>query len=913
MPGLLLALVCGIAAGRHELLPIQPNLPLLTLCAVLAAALNLALWKRPQLEAHKTVLSLMTFVLLGLLSVQIQAPQLPHPPSMGPFFERPHTLFLGEVMHPPDMRQERVSIPLRIHAAVQENEAIPVQGGVLVSLPLPARGEPIPVQGDFVLTRLTLKRLHNFNNPGGYDYVRAQGERGIHARAHLRHRGWMVPVSPEGSSLLQESKGAKGFKSSANRVRMNYLEYLQANVQGDTGSLYAALLLGYRNLTTRELQEAITATGVAHLLAISGLHLGLVAMSTFWLSCRLLRLLLPSLLARYADKHIALWVALAATAFYASISGMALPTWRALVFVVVLFFGMLRYRQKDFTTTLCAAAIIILAVNPHSLWQPSFQLSFAAVGGIVWMARASMPIRKRFEKLLPFAHHRAFIPMTPFWSAFWVSLAANLSVLPILAHHFYGVSFMGFLANTVLVPLVGLAALPLGLAALVFHSIFEPLGTVLLKLGALVLDVSRQIILFCAHREWSFKYVGRVPLSWLLVYYTGLMVALLPTGALRRLCVIFSLVSLSLLSGFAVSSFQKTPPPRLEAVILDVGQGSSAFVRFPGGQTMLVDGGGFWDDSFDVGRHVVAPFLWHRKVNHLDYVVLSHDHPDHKNGLKFILSNFSVGELWESGINANQKAIGDLEAIAVKRDIPVRKLDAILGSRPVGDAQVRVVHPTEDYIVKTWDRRDLNNVSLVLEISYGLTSLILPGDIHRSVEIILPLKPDPQQQVLLVAAHHGSSTSSSEEWLRTMQPKALIFSCGFQNLFGFPTREVLDRARALQIPIFRTDHHGAIEAYSDGKEWTLKKTILASAEEKPSEVKALQRGDSALEGPPDPLHSVLSLTILDADPAMCGLWYGKDDHPVFLKKGDRSGRQGSRNRGLAGQGRRAFSVHCPGK
>jgi len=842
LPGLLLALAAGIAAGRYEVLPFQPGSSFLALFAAVAVALHLALWKSTRFEGHKTLLSLIIFVILGLLSVQVQNPKLPYPPSLAPFFERPHTLYLAEVMHPPDMRRDRLSIPLRMHAALQANEAVPLEGGVLVSLPYPAKGEPIPVQGEFVLTRLTLKRFHNFNNPGGYDYVRAQGEKGLHARAHLRHMGWMVTVSPEKAMLLQRKNSANSFKSKANRMRMTYLEHLQAHVQGDTGSLYAALLLGYRNLTSKELQEAITSTGVAHLLAISGLHLGLVAMSVFWLSCRLLRILFPSLLARYADKHVALWVALAATAFYASISGMALPTWRALVFVIMLFFGTLWYRQRDFTTTLCAAAILILAVNPYSLWQPSFQLSFAAVAGIVWMAKASSPLRKRFEEIFPMARHPAFHPIKPFWLAFWVSLAANLSVLPILAYHFNGVSLMGFLSNTLLVPLVGMVALPIGLAALVSHLLFEPLGTVLLKLGAFVLDVSRQIILFCAGREWAFQYVGKVPLSWLLVYYTGLVLALLPLGAVRRLCAVLSLVMFGFVFGFIASSFKDPLPPRLETVIVDVGQGSSTFVQFPTGETMLVDGGGFWDDAFDVGRHVVAPFLWHRKVSHLDYVVLSHDHPDHKNGLKFILSTFSVGELWESGINANAKPVGDLEAIALRRNIPVRKLDEILGNHLIGEAEVRVVHPTRTYIQNLWDGRDLNNVSLVLQISYGDTSLILPGDIGQSEENLLPIKPGAHEQVLLVGAHHGSSTSSSEKWLRSLKPQAIIFSCGFQNLFGFPTQEVLDRCAALRIPVFRTDQHGAVEASSDGKNWTVRETLTSTLH--------------------DPLHLGLPSTIL---------------------------------------------------
>ncbi len=825
MPFFLLAMSWGILAGHYGLISTHHlSLSLPFFAAFTTALLGaLALSKSPTLL--KTVVSFVIFALLGLTAIEAHKPILPQSDSLSPFIHSPDTLYLGEVMLAPQIRRDGVRIPVRLYAAVFGDEVIPLEGGVLISLRT-SESDGLPLHGEYILTRLTLKRFHNFGNPGGYDYVWEQASRGLQARAHLSNKGWIVRLENY-NDLLPASDFTRALKSRVNLLRNGYLNFIQATLPGDTGALYAALLIGYRNLTTKETHEAVIATGVAHLLAISGLHLGLVAFSTFWLACRLLRYLFPALLARYADKHLALWVALAATLFYAAISGMALPTWRALVVVVLLFVGILCYRKEDFVSTLCAAAITILAIAPHSLRQPSFQLSFAAVTGIVSMSKVFSPLITRWAGLLPMAagNHPWLRFMKPFRTAFWVSMAANLTVLPIIAYHFHGISLMGFLVNTILVPLVGMVALPIGLAACVIHAVSPFWGTIVLELGGIFLDLARRIIVWGAQWDWSYRHVGTVPLRWIVTYYLALIIALLPYSRIAKAVALPTLILCSALAGFLHSSFQARPPlTHLRATIIDVGQGSATLLEFPTGEVMLVDGGGFWDDSFDVGRYVLAPFLWSKNIGKLDYVVLSHDHPDHKNGLKFILSTFDVGELWESGINEKQKPVGDLEAIALKRGIPVRKLENVLGSHAFGEVEVAVIHPTLEYLEKSWDRRDINNVSIVLEVRYGQTSLLLPGDIDQSVESILPMDIHDRRKRLIVAAHHGSARSSGKEWLGTLQPKAVIISCGPDNVFGFPRQEVLDRCETLGIPVHRTDLAGAIEVLSDGQNWVIRET-----------------------------------------------------------------------------------------
>ncbi len=820
----LLAMSGGILAGHYNLAPTHRIYPLLLFLCALAAALTAALAMTKTSTVLKTVVSFVLFTLLGLTAFEAHRPILPQADSLSPFIHRPDILYLGEVMLAPQVRQDRARVPVRLHAAFVDNKVFPLEGGVLISLRR-TETKDLPLHGEYILARLTLKRFHNFENPGRYDYIWEQASRGLQARAHLSNKGWIIRLK-DYNDLLPASDFTRALKSRVNQIRNNYLDFIQSTLPGDTGALYAALLIGYRNLTTKEMHEAVIATGVAHLLAISGLHLGLVALSTFQLARYLLRYLFPSLLARYADKHLALWAALAATTFYASISGMALPTWRALVAVVLLFTGILCYRKEDFVSTLSAAAIIILAIAPHSLRQPSFQLSFAAVTGIVSMSKAFSPLVSRWAESLPIAGtHPCMRIMKPFWTAFWVSMAANLTVLPIIAYHFHGISLMGFLVNTILVPLVGMAALPVGLAACVIHTLSPFFGGIVLELGGICLDLARSIIVWGSQWDWSYRHVGTVPLLWIVTYYLALGITLFPWSRKQKAVALPLLILLTILASLVHSHIQATPPlTHLKTTIIDVGQGSATLLEFPSGEVMLVDGGGFWDDSFDVGRYVLAPFLWHKKIRAIDHVVLSHDHPDHKNGLKFILSTFKVGELWETGINEKQKPVGDLEAIALERGIPVRKLESILGSHSFGDVEVAVIHPTPKYLEHSWDKRDINNVSIVIDVRYGQTALLLPGDIDQSVESILPIDAHDRRKRLIVAAHHGSARSSGKEWLRSLRPEAVVISCGPDNVFGFPRQEVIDRCEALGIPVHRTDLVGAVELLSDGKNWVIEGT-----------------------------------------------------------------------------------------
>ena len=158
--------------------------------------------------------------------------------------------------------------------------------------------------------------------------------------------------------------------------------------------------------------------------------------------------------------------------------------------------------------------------------------------------------------------------------------------------------------------------------------------------------------------------------------------------------------------------------------VIDVGQGTSTLVRLPTGETMLVDGGGVPDDSYHIGRGVLAPFLWYEGIRRLNYVAVSHYHPDHALGLRFILRNFDVGSFWTSGITGDDPAAGEihrcLDEIALKRKIKIRTFPDLFKDVQIGQARIRLLHPTRDFL-EDESQKDLNEVSLVLDTSQGIS------------------------------------------------------------------------------------------------------------------------------------------------------------------------------------------------
>jgi competence protein ComEC len=255
----------------------------------------------------------------------------------------------------------------------------------------------------------------------------------------------------------------------------------------------------------------------------------------------------------------------------------------------------------------------------------------------------------------------------------------------------------------------------------------------------------------------------------------------------------------------------------LRVSFLDVGQGDSTLVRFPGGSSLLVDAGG-GNDQFDLGARVVAPALWATGVRRLDTLAVTHGDPDHLGGAPSVLQEFFPRGIWEGVPVPPHLPMQAFRQLSDHKATAWQTLQR--GDRfRLGGADVYVWNPP----VPDWERQRVrNDDSIVLEIRYGAVSIVLPGDISRTVEHVLAPQFGPAGLRILKAAHHGSSTSSSSEFLQALRPSVVIFSCGRDNPYGHPTPPVVGRVQDIGATMFRTDHHGQISLETDGKTVTIR-------------------------------------------------------------------------------------------
>jgi competence protein ComEC len=263
----------------------------------------------------------------------------------------------------------------------------------------------------------------------------------------------------------------------------------------------------------------------------------------------------------------------------------------------------------------------------------------------------------------------------------------------------------------------------------------------------------------------------------------------------------------------------------LRMTVIDVGQGGSTLLELPGGPCVLVDGGGFYDNRFDIGARVVGPFMWKKKIAAVETVVLSHSHPDHLNGLVFIVRNFNVREVWMNQEHADSEPYRDFMEILSEKNIRMVGPKDLVKPRTINGVRFQALYPPVDFLRRkgedTW--RTKNNNSLVLKVSFQNVSFLLPGDIEAEAERELTsLACTTLKSNVLLAPHHGSQNSSTNGFLKCVRPDIAVMPAGWKNIFGFPHQNTLKRYQAQGCRIFRTDRHGAITITTDGTDVVVK-------------------------------------------------------------------------------------------
>lgn len=749
------------------------------------------------------------FLSLGYLSIQpwlgIERPDDHVSRFVGPGVWR----IQGRVHTPVIVRPPRWEFLLDAERLQKKRRRRIVRGYINVS----GRGDPPAVApGDAVAFEGRLRAIRNFENPGGFNYERYMALRRVFARAYARH----------GSFERISAAAPTRWLGSVEQLRRRLANQMEAALAGrapETVGLLQALILGDRRKMTNEQQEAYRRAGVGHVLAISGLHIGCVAFTAYAVF-RWLLSWIPPLVRRAWTRKGAAVLSLGLTAVYGLLAGWSPSTQRAILMVAVCLLGAWVGRRHDWFSALALAAVVILIVSPPSLFSISFQLSFAAVLAIVaglqsYRIHPSAPDGHRWlrwgKRALAFA---------------WVSVLAIAGTLPLALFYFNEVSLVGLLTNFIVVPVVATLVVPAGLLGALVSAVSVDLAGLVWHIAAAGLAAISWVVIQVTRWPWAAVHCVTPTGVEIGLYYCLLGGSLLWRKLPRRglATAVFLLLACSDIAYWShVRFFHRD----LRITAVDVGQGSANLLELPGGYTALIDGGGFSDNrSFDVGARLLAPLLWHRKIRTVDLVVLTHPNSDHLNGLLFVLRRFNVKAVWSNHEPADTFGYRQWRKILAQGGIRHRDYQTLPAVVERNGVRFEILAPPRDFLkrrqTETW--RDKNTDSMVLRVGYGKIGILIPGDITAQTEadLLRRYRAGQLNSTILIVPHHGSRKSSSRPFLTAVNPKEAVISAGWQNRFGFPHQETLERLAAAGSRVWITGDSGAVRIVTDGDSYRVR-------------------------------------------------------------------------------------------
>lgn len=831
---------------------------------VIFAGLLLALaWKK---IAAAWILALAAWFALGAIAMQIaQRDVAPDDAAIlitsGKIDTGEPLRWSGLLREDPERLPWGLRYTINLEQVETSGKATPLRGGLRLSYYFGHENETPPKlrAGDRVEALCRARIPRNYQDPGAFD------ERGFLKRQDIELLGTLR------STELIEKTGPADLTIARRfaRARGDLLSRLVKLYPGNPDRIAAlrAMLLGDRNFVNSELAETFQKTAAFHVLVVAGLHVGALAIFVFWL-CRLLRLPI-------AATTVVTLVVLAA---YLGIVQDRPPILRAALMTAIFLCARLLFRRVALVNTAALAALILLIARPDELFDASYQLSFLAAGVIAglavpWIDRTSTPLRRALEHLGDVTRDRLHSPRaTQFrldlraaanalaakvpkrfagyaeplftvpvrlglrlWEIVLLSFCIQLGMMPLLAVYFHRVSLSGPASN---VPAVLLTTLivPLGFLSLAASYVWSGLAAVISK-GVSILAgwLLGSVGWFSRLPRASWRIPG--PPHWFLTVFMAILTCLAAIAWLaaeqhqgqrrpvgnppKKHGMEWLTLSALLASAIVVATCPFRPSlarGKLEATVLDVGQGDSIFIGFPDGRTMLIDGGGAagaervggYQSGIDIGEQVVSPYLWSRGIKKLDVVLLSHAHHDHIDGLRAVLNNFRVGQLWV-GRDENARAYRDLLAEAAAHRIKI--LHEKQGDGFDWDGvRGQILWPADETLAPA----AANNDSVVLRLKDGGIRFLLSGDIERQVETTLTQEHEPLTADFLKVPHHGSKTSSTQAFVDAVTPRVAVISVGEGNSYGLPNAETIDRYRAKGIRLFRTDRAGAVTALTDG-------------------------------------------------------------------------------------------------
>jgi competence protein ComEC len=782
-----LGLLAGQAAASIAIPPAAAALPVLPLLFVFIPA-----WRRQALLA---VIAASTLSIGYLRHRELLFPQFPADHLRSIMTAGDGRLYLeGMLRHEPERLLNRSRWHIRAERIWHPTGAQETHGDLLINLRAVRRDWRY---GDRVRFQIRPVAPRNGGNPGGFEYATYLARRGIYVTGFL-------DSDQEIELLARSPPPVRGLVED---LRRGIRRFVEGSFSPDNGPLINALVVGETGGISRDRRAAFTASGLNHVLAISGLHVGMLGLAVFALvryGCSLS----DHLALRWNIMKVAAVVSFLAVVFYAALAGSKVPTLRAAIMLGVYQLAVLLDREEEVFASLTLAALVIALIWPAAVADLSFQLSFLAVLAIVWGLRKLhqwFPAQRREQ--LPQERSRILRRLRQTGMYLSVPFMATLGTGPIIAYYFGHLSLAGFIANPLVVPLVGFVVVPFGLTIGLF-ALIAP-------------DAARCLVWIAEYpvswTAWLVESFARLPMAKIAVPSPNpvevalLYALLLSVFAIRRklhLAMALALIGVLLAVNGIYWWHERYRRREIRVAHLNVGQGDAAVVELPGSKVLLIDAGGVAVGDFDTGEAIVAPYLRSRKILKLDYAAVTHARIDHYGGMRAIVEQFMPTEFWSGPARGNTRRFEDLEEALERAKIPNVALREGAACRDFDGARVCALYPPGDVGA---------DAPVVLRLEFGRLRYLFSSDIDKRDEAALLRKGEDLQSAVMTVPRHGSATASTREFIARARPKVAIVSAGGRGGAGARRDEVLERYRETGAEVLRTYEDGAIIVESDGR------------------------------------------------------------------------------------------------
>jgi competence protein ComEC len=627
-------------------------------------------------------------------------------------------------------------------------------------------------------------------NPGGFDY-----------NSYLRSKGIAGTLNVDNhKDIVVIDEDINIFDNAIFQSRKYIDRQIRTLHSAETASLLRGLLLADRKEIDKETKTQFINSGVVHVLAVSGLHVGFIA------------LIIILLFGRF-NIYIRSLLTIIGLITFMLLTGVPPSVFRATVMAVVIIVAFLTNRTTNIFNSLAIAALIILIVNPYEIYSPGFQLSFSAVLAIgAIYPRISFAVNKLSIKSKIIRYFLLF---------FGVSLSAQLGTLPFTVLYFGKISVIALFSNLIVIPVIGLI-IALAITTLLINSFLPAVASFYAVTNDTITGLILSFINYTGGLSYSHIKIPAYSVYDAIIFYLFLIFFLQIAGKIKlkivyTLVLIFTIANVYIFS--SLDDEPLLPDNKLSVLMIDVGQGDAILIKTPDNKTILIDAGlaAFY---FDYGESIILPLLDYVGIDKVDYGLVSHLDLDHYGGYVSLILDDRIMEIYKPAIDTTLEMDIRFENFLREEGLKINYYDS----------QKLIFDNCRMYFLSNKETNEVynlssNNRSCILKVVYGNCSFLFTGDAESSVEnILINDYQDFLDVDVLKIGHHGSKTSTSEKFFNYTSPDYALISAGIKNKFGHPHSSVIARLNDNKVKTYRTDESGAVLLTCDGeniaiKEW----------------------------------------------------------------------------------------------